>query len=1570
MNRTWNSDGTDCNAVSSLIADFTPLGKKCSFALTAFAVAALAGATAIADDVVGVMKVDAGTNGVVEFEMPFSAMSGTGPSGYVSGAFLGDGGEFSDRLFRFDAATGLATNAVWSAGMWTDPASGLPSDMPAAPGDSLFFMRADDEPFAFSAFGRLSQYSVSSGLPRFSSLAVDATNATVSLGVLASASPYDIISSDSTNAAESASGWLHLGRGAASGVWADGSPEPGFVRRYLVSDATRDADGDGIPDALELKVYGTSPYRRDTDGDGIDDGLELAWGFDPLTAEAAGGLSFVERFESDTVTPGDIADQNGWTVTGRGTAVVQRKLVHAGVGALSIEPECDSWADAVKVTREIQPQSESVWLDLYQVAGIQLNGDDVLSCGARVAMFFDTGCHPVAIDGDSLRTNRLVTVAEEAWSRCTIHIDTAARTWDAYVDGKIVFSGLAVRGEGPISALDIGGNGACVDDVAISSVRPEGLSSDWDDMPDEWEWLKFGSLGRDGTGDFDSDGLTDAAEFRAGTDPLSADTDGDGLPDGWEAAHGLAPLDPADAALDSDGDGLSNVLEFALGSDPVFAEPDPRRARPGLRAEFRLAPSGISEMPDFPALEPFAVAVADTVDYADGRWPDAVEERRDAFACRLAGFVRIPVSGVYTFYVTSDDGSELSVDGRKVTSDPLPHSARESAGSLALEAGWRPVVLEYYERAGDAVLSLSWRGPGFAKEPVPAAALSHLPQNIAPKVSLSLSPGPYVEGVPMTLSASALDIGGAVATVAFYDGEDLLSVAYGGDASCVVRSPAPGLHRFRAVATDDWGASAEAAAEAFFETLPAGYASGLRVTYRQLVTSVSGPPGAAQSWQESTGVVESVSFPATKDAWEGAPVTMTDSFVAMFEGSLMVREAGVYTLSLRSDDGSRLYVDDSSVVDNYSDHAMRTVSKEIPLSAGLHEVRIDFYEKAGEAGLVLSWTRPDGVSEVVPPTCLFHASGIVDADRDRLPDWWEVRCGLDPSDPSDAALDPDGDGFSNLAEFRNGTDPNSPDTDGDGMPDAWEIAYGLCPFVNDALGDRDHDGLVNVEEYLSGSAPVAPDTDGDGLTDYEEGAQLGTDPTVADSVSSGAAVAAVRSGRTFSLDVAEPRAFAVTAGLLHEWRDYARNKRPKAASNRIVFKVDGHFVAFRDVPFDCTNVVRAAFYTPVLPEGVHEIRVEWCSPDFRARCDLADLAVNEVLGVDFGEVVRRRNSAPAGLLRSRVSPAFVEGSARFPWLVSSGSAPVRQCGAGAWFADVPLSPGQEVSVPVCFEGLVSTNVVVEWETTDLFAGADDIVLRKGSSLLLSGCPDGSEGGVVTVFTNGARACSYSPGGRSTLAFDAAGVWSVRAAWTSGDGSGEVRSGEIRVTCVGGSFPSLPPACVVGSFREWSCPGLSTNLVYETDACTHIDVYYPGKASLLVDDTRGERMVAARIFEGGPVLDVARVDPMWAVDSYGNVAFRVESAEDHDRCRCYMRQYGASESVRFRVRSYTSSVLLDDYTTERWLAPSAFDADGVAWFEFVKSKSMAAVCHTVSVFQGEVCIGEAVYGKGTLPEELR
>jgi hypothetical protein len=51
--------------------------------------------------------------------------------------------------------------------------------------------------------------------------------------------------------------------------------------------------------------------------------------------------------------------------------------------------------------------------------------------------------------------------------------------------------------------------------------------------------------------------------------------------------------------------------------------------------------------------------------------------------------------------------------------------------------------------------------------------------------------------------------------------------------------------------------------------------------------------------------------------------------------------------------------------------------------------------------------------------------------------------------------------------------PAPKDSDGDGMPDKWERRYGLNPSdPSDANLDKDHDGYTNVEEYLNGTDPT------------------------------------------------------------------------------------------------------------------------------------------------------------------------------------------------------------------------------------------------------------------------------------------------------------------------------------------------------------------------------------------------------------------------------------------------------------------------------------------------------------------
>jgi len=180
---------------------------------------------------------------------------------------------------------------------------------------------------------------------------------------------------------------------------------------------------------------------------------------------------------------------------------------------------------------------------------------------------------------------------------------------------------------------------------------------------------------------------------------------------------------------------------------------------------------------------------------------------------------------------------------------------------------------------------------------------------------------------------------------------------------------------------------------------------------------------------------------------------------------------------------------------------------------------IDFVDTAGNAlasdalpSPAPNWQLFDnfqtfGVSGLGSQGNWFEIQGAVtevgvaqDSDADGMPDFWEIQYGLNPNDASDAALDFEPDGLTNLQEYNAGSDPYVADTDGDGLSDGDEVnTHGSNPNSQDSDGDSISDGdEVNV--YLTD--PMNVDTDGDGLGDGEEINGLTgyvTDPTLADS---------------------------------------------------------------------------------------------------------------------------------------------------------------------------------------------------------------------------------------------------------------------------------------------------------------------------------------------------------------------------------------------------------------------------------------------------------------------------------------
>jgi putative heme-binding domain-containing protein len=106
-----------------------------------------------------------------------------------------------------------------------------------------------------------------------------------------------------------------------------------------------------------------------------------------------------------------------------------------------------------------------------------------------------------------------------------------------------------------------------------------------------------------------------------------------------------------------------------------------------------------------------------------------------------------------------------------------------------------------------------------------------------------------------------------------------------------------------------------------------------------------------------------------------APANESDNFGLAFQGMLFVPESGLYTFSTSSDDGSRLYIGETSVVENDGPHGMVTRSGEIELQKGPTPILVTYFEAGGGDGLEVYWSGPGLERELIPAKALGNGVG-------------------------------------------------------------------------------------------------------------------------------------------------------------------------------------------------------------------------------------------------------------------------------------------------------------------------------------------------------------------------------------------------------------------------------------------------------------------------------------------------------------------------------------------------------------------------------------------------------------------
>jgi predicted alpha-1,2-mannosidase len=102
----------------------------------------------------------------------------------------------------------------------------------------------------------------------------------------------------------------------------------------------------------------------------------------------------------------------------------------------------------------------------------------------------------------------------------------------------------------------------------------------------------------------------------------------------------------------------------------------------------------------------------------------AIPDDRE-FAYRFKGYLKIPQTGIYTFYLKANDGGTFYLDGKRLLDYDTERGSLEKNASRMLEKGFHPIEVNYFQMGGKKSLNLNWKKPNGTKEEIPGTALWH-----------------------------------------------------------------------------------------------------------------------------------------------------------------------------------------------------------------------------------------------------------------------------------------------------------------------------------------------------------------------------------------------------------------------------------------------------------------------------------------------------------------------------------------------------------------------------------------------------------------------------------------------------------------------------------------------------------------------------------------------------------------------------------------------------------------------------------------------------------------------------
>lgn len=333
------------------------------------------------------------------------------------------------------------------------------------------------------------------------------------------------------------------------------------------------------------------------------------------------------------------------------------------------------------------------------------------------------------------------------------------------------------------------------------------------------------------------------------------------------------------------------------------------------------------------------------------------------------------LSGNYTFTVTGDDGIRLYLDGQLILDKWVDQAPTIYNISKDISFGAHEIKLEYYERGGGAVAKLSFVKNNDTVPPVvsPDGYLAEFWNTVG---NFSM---PNIPTTQPTLTRTDANInfdwgGGSPDPIIHTEGfiarwTKLQNFEEGTYKFETVSDDGIRVYVDNALVINQWDDHAPKTNTAT-QTIPAGnhtvrveyYENGGGAVVKFNITKLNSVTGSfsAQYYNNRTLSGDPVltrSETYVNYNWGGGspdPVVTNDNFSARWVKNDTFT-AGDHSFTITGDDGMRLYIDGQIAIDKWIDQAASTYTVVKNLTAGQHEIKLEYYENGGNAVSMLNY---------------------------------------------------------------------------------------------------------------------------------------------------------------------------------------------------------------------------------------------------------------------------------------------------------------------------------------------------------------------------------------------------------------------------------------------------------------------------------------------------------------------------------------------------------------------------------------------------------------------------------------